>query len=291
MDITFKELLEEVYQVLPSTGEKGIAPIAVYDGLNAAINELSAESGIKNLMPERTEYIEIDMNNEYHLSGLDYQHIKTEQIRNESGNKCDRKSREFLKTICSAGEKKYAQEGEIITVKPKVASEKYTITINATAKTVLLADYAVNEWDVLLTAGMKFYLSGCANSANDTIYTIKTKALQGTPNGVRPLLITINDDEQFAGGNETATEDVIFGLVYTIVYRHALPTFSSFAGTSTITIDEYFVPAIVHLAIANIAQAKDYGAESAISERYFAIYENDVKGLIVTLEKQKQVQL
>ena len=87
MSTTFKELLEEIYQVLPSTGEKGVAPISVYDALNAAIEELSAESGIKELMPERTEYIEISADDDYPLSSLDYQHKRTDFIRNQIGNR------------------------------------------------------------------------------------------------------------------------------------------------------------------------------------------------------------
>lgn len=279
MAVTFKDLLEEVYQVLPSTGEKGIAPIAVYDALNSAIDELSAESGIKNLMPERTEYIEIDVNDEYSLSGLDYQHIKTEHIRNEKGNRCDRKSRELLKTISTAGEKKYAQESEVIIVKPLVTSFTSTEMVFHATTNKINEDSVPNGFSFVtkgFVVGQKFYVSGSAD--NDGILTLSAVDTQE---------LTVEEDlVEEAKGNT-----VTMGLAYEIVYRHALPTFTSFAGTSEIDIDEYFVPAIVHLAIANTAQAKDYGIETAISDRYFAIYEQDIKGLINIMSKKKQKQL
>jgi len=275
MAVTFKDLLEEVYQVLPSTGEKGIAPKAVYDAINGAIDELSAESGIKNLMPERTEYIEIDANNEYALSNLDYQHIKTEHIRNEKGNRCDRKSREFLKTISSPGEKKYAQESEIITVSPAAPTTQASIIFSETGNT--LTDETQHFLTDGFAVGQKIYVSGASNEGNNGIKTIID---------VSDIVIAV--EESIVSEGPTA---VTIGLAYEIVYRHALPTFSSFDGASEIDIDEYFVPAIVHLTIANIAQAKGYGAETGISDRYFAIYNKDVEGLVNIMTKKKQVQL
>ena len=280
MIITFKELLEEVYQVLPSTGDKGVAPISVYDGINAAIEELSAESGIKELMPERTEYIEISTDDDYALSSLDYQHKRTEFVRNQIGNRCDRKSWEFVKTMASAGEKKYAQQNEKILVKPLVeafTSEEITFTETTN---IIHEDSSPNGFSFVtkgFLVGQKIYVSGTTN--NDGIYTLTGDI----------TAYNIETEEDLT--TEAKGDTITIGLAHEIVYRHALPVFSSFAGATSITIDEYFIPAIVHLTIANIAQAKGYGTESAISDRYFAIYEKDVEGLkdIMSQKKQKQM--
>lgn len=279
MSTTFKELLEEIYQVLPSTGDKGVAPISVYDAINAAIEELSAEGGIKDLMPERTEYIEISIDDDYPLSSLDYQHKRTDFIRNQIGNRCDRKSWEFVATMASAGEKKYAQQNEKILVKPLIVSETSTnLVFEETGKTIT-EDSTPNGFDFIqkgYLADQKIYISGTED--NDGVYTLTEVAAR---------VLTVSEDL----ADEAKGDTITIGLAHEIVYRHALPVFDSFAGLSTIDVDEYFIPAIVHLTIANVAQAKGYGTESAISDRYFAIYEKDVEGLMAIISQKKQKQL
>ncbi len=288
MNITFKELLEEIYQVLPSSGEAGVAPISVYDALNAAIDELSAESGIKELMPERTEYMGIDANNQYDLSKLDYQHKRTEYVRDPVGNRCDRKSWEFVKTMASPGEKKYAQMNGTILVKPLVETfTRNTIAFHATTNTIKeTSTIGFSFIEKGFTVGQKFYVSGSGGGDVNPTITENNNGIF-TVSAVEAQTLTVEEDLR----EESAGADITMGSVYEIVYRHALPTFTSFSGTSIIDIDEYFVPAIVHLTIANMAQARGYGAESGIVERYFAIYEKDVEGLKNIIERKKQKQL
>lgn len=125
MILSFKTIKDEILQVLP---ESKFSLGLIYDGINRSIRTLSSEGSLNDLMPERRETITVSIAGVYALSGLTYQHLRTEKVYDPSGNECLRRGRESFKTgFTTDGDLRYAQESGIIYVDPTTDEYDYEI--------------------------------------------------------------------------------------------------------------------------------------------------------------------
>ena len=123
--VTFKSIKELILQILP---EDKFSLGLIYDAVNRSIRTLSSEGSLKDLMPETKETITVSSAGVYALSGLTYQHLKTEMVLDPSGNECLRVGREAFKTGFTAdGDLRYAQESGSIYVDPETDDYDYEI--------------------------------------------------------------------------------------------------------------------------------------------------------------------
>lgn len=123
--VTFKSIKELILQVLP---EDKFSLGLIYDSVNRSIRTLSSEGSLNDLMPETKETIAVSVAGVYALSGLTYQHLKTEKVIDPNGNECLRIGREAFKTgFTEDSDLRYAQESGSIYVDPDSEALDYEI--------------------------------------------------------------------------------------------------------------------------------------------------------------------
>ena len=271
MLVSFKSIMLKVIQTIPK--EIAGSP-EIYEAINRAIQTLSSEG----FTQEKTENLFIDKNGQYAISEISNQVNQTLKIRDPLGYRIKRFDKESIEKLIEAGDPYYAEESGIVYVKPLAALVAKAVTITD--------DHTIGTSDNFITAGfvvgMKIFLSDSSNAANnDTPFTVATVAEQE---------MTVTPAELTA----TPLEEITIGTVYDLVCYEALPEFTSYkasgAGTE-IEIDKYFVPAIIDLTIANLAEAKGYKKDGiSIADRHRTLYDKGVEKLqlITATMKEKQ---